>query len=72
MKVQVNLNDDFVKELDEFAAKMGVSRSSLCAVWLGQQMEAVRISQNIINQLSGSVAAELPNLLISKDGESID
>lgn len=36
MKVQVNLSDELVKKIDEYAKVMGVSRSALCAVWIGQ------------------------------------
>lgn len=36
MKVQVNLNDDLVKEIDRYAKMIGVTRSSLCAVYIGQ------------------------------------
>lgn len=35
MKVQINLNDDLVKKIDDFANQIGMSRSSLCATWIG-------------------------------------
>lgn len=34
MKVQVNLNDDLVKKLDEVSDIIGASRSSLCAMFI--------------------------------------
>lgn len=40
MRVQVNLNDDVVKRIDELAKVMGVSRSALCAVWIGNSLMA--------------------------------
>lgn len=36
MKVQVNVSDDMVQRLDTYARKMGVSRSALCSVLIGQ------------------------------------
>lgn len=36
MKIQVNISDDLVKRVDEYAKTMGVSRSALCAVFIGQ------------------------------------
>ena len=36
MKVQVNLSDELVFKIDVFAKAMGVSRSALCGVWIGQ------------------------------------
>lgn len=36
MRVQVNVSDDLVKKIDEYAKIMGVSRSALCSVWIGQ------------------------------------
>lgn len=36
MKVQVTLSDELVEKIDEYAKKMGVSRSALCGVWIGQ------------------------------------
>ena len=36
MKVQVNISDDMVEGIDKYAKAMGVSRSALCGVWIGQ------------------------------------
>ncbi len=36
MRVQVNLSDEMVEKVDSYAAKMGVNRSALCAVIIGQ------------------------------------
>ena len=36
MRVQVNVSDDMVQRLDSYARKMGVSRSALCSVLIGQ------------------------------------
>ena len=36
MRVQVNLSEEMVAKVDLYAAKMGVNRSALCAVLVGQ------------------------------------
>lgn len=36
MRVQVNLGDSLVKKVDEYAKEMGVTRSSFCAMIIGQ------------------------------------
>lgn len=36
MRIQVNINDDMAKRLNIYAEKMGVSRSALCAMFIGQ------------------------------------
>lgn len=36
MRVQVNVSDELVSKIDKYAKTMGVSRSALCSVWIGQ------------------------------------
>ena len=36
MRVQVNLSDEMVCKVDLYAKKMGVSRSALCSMLIGQ------------------------------------
>lgn len=36
MRVQVNLSDEMVSRVDTYARKMGVSRSALCSILVGQ------------------------------------
>lgn len=36
MKVQVMMNDEMVSRVDYYAKKMGISRSALCSVLIGQ------------------------------------
>lgn len=42
MRVQVNVSDDLVKELDEYATSVGISRSALCAYFIGQGMYGIK------------------------------
>lgn len=52
MKVQVNLSEELVQKIDNYAKAMGVSRSALCGVWLGQLVmsyeRTIETSQNAI------------------------
>lgn len=52
MRVQVNVNDELVKELDIYAKSVGMSRSGLCAYFIGQGMYGVKkgieISKEVI------------------------
>lgn len=56
MKLQVNVNDDLVKEIDDYAKAIGMSRSSLCAYFIGQGMfgikEGVRLSEKHIKEVA--------------------
>lgn len=36
MKLQINVSDELCARIDKYAKMMGSSRSSLCAVWIGQ------------------------------------
>ena len=36
MKVQITLNDKLVEKIDKYAAAIGMTRSSICAYWIGQ------------------------------------
>ncbi len=38
MKVQINLSDELVEKVGLYARKIGVSRSSLCAFFIGQNV----------------------------------
>lgn len=38
MRVQVNISDDLVTQLDEYAKAVGLSRSALCGYFIGQGM----------------------------------
>lgn len=60
MKVQVNLNDDIVKKIDQYAKSIGVSRSAVCAIWIGQAVlgvdKATEILQNVGNDVAKTIA----------------
>ena len=59
MKVQVNLSDELVFKIDVFAKAMGVSRSALCGVWIGQTVMSMEktfeTGQKVFTQLISEV-----------------
>lgn len=55
MRVQVNVSDEMVKKVDLYAEQLGVSRSALCSMFIGQgvmsydkAMDAMSGMKNII------------------------
>ena len=49
-RVQVILNDEFVEKLDEYAGKIGMSRSALCALFIGQGLMAYNAGMDLITK----------------------
>lgn len=42
MRLQVNVNDDVVKEIDKYANAFGMTRSSLCSYFIGQGIFGIK------------------------------
>lgn len=63
MRVQVNLSDEMVTRVDEYAAKMGVSRSSLCSMLVGQGIMSYDKSMDVLKLLGDKLG---DNLLAEK------
>lgn len=72
MKVQINLNDDIVKRVDEYAKTVGVTRSACCALWIGQALQNVEKQNKMIEKTSLSLvdllASELEEARAKKEG----
>ena len=51
MRVQVNLNDNIVKQIDEYAAAIGMNRSQCCAYWIGQAVLSLNKSLDVLEQM---------------------
>lgn len=62
MRVQVNLSDEMVGKVDSYASKMGVSRSALCSILVGQGIMSYDKSMDVISilgdKLGDSILAE--------------
>lgn len=59
MRIQVNLSDKLVKKLDEYAGMMGISRSALCATFIGQGIMGYEKTYEMLDSLGVSVEKEL-------------
>ena len=62
MRVQVNLSDEMVINVDKYAKSMGVSRSALCSMLIGQGIMSYNKGMDILNvigeKLGDSLLAE--------------
>lgn len=62
MRVQVNLSNEMVEKVDQYSRKMGVSRSSLCSVLIGQGIMSFDKSMDVLtlvgNKIGDSLFAE--------------
>lgn len=59
MRVQVNLSDEMVGKVDAYARKMGVSRSALCSMLVGQGIMGYDKSMDLINILGDKLGDSL-------------
>lgn len=66
MKVQVNLNDDMVAKIDKLAKEIGVSRSSYCAMLIGQGVNAANQTYDLIKGLNDNISNVISKNLKSK------
>ena len=48
MRVQVNLSDDLVVKIDRFAEQIGLSRSAVCAYWIGQSFSGIETGKSLV------------------------
>jgi len=55
MRIQINLSDEMVGKVDAYATIMGMSRSSLCAYFIGQSIMGLDRANNTITQFGESV-----------------
>lgn len=68
MRVQVNLSDEMVVRVDSYAQKMGVSRSALCSMLIGQGIMSYDKSMDILSILGEKIG---DNMLADKQFEEI-
>lgn len=55
MRVQVNLSDEMVEKVDFYAKQMGVSRSALCSMFIGQGVMAFNKSFDIFSSIGSKI-----------------
>lgn len=59
MRVQVNISDAFVAKIDKYAQAMGVSRSALCSMFIGQGIMGFDKSFQVIDDLGAKLGDSL-------------
>lgn len=59
MRVQVNLSDEMVCKVDLYAKKMGVSRSALCSILIGQCIMSYDKSMDLLTLIGDKVGDSL-------------
>lgn len=59
MRVQVNLSDEMVNKVDSYARKMGVSRSSLCSMFIGQGIMNYDNSMDLLSLIGDRLSDSL-------------
>ena len=62
MKLQINVSDVMVKEIDKYAEMMGISRSALCATFIGQGI----MGYNKSFEMLGSMGEKLGDSLLAE------
>lgn len=59
MRVQVNLSEDMVQRADHYAQKMGVSRSALCSMLIGQGIMTYDKTYDVVDAIGARVGEAL-------------
>lgn len=69
MRVQVNVADELVQQLDEYAKAVGLSRSALCGYFIGQGMFSLQKGLEMASDAIQSYAAAVGSATVSGDIE---
>ena len=59
MRVQVNISEDMVTKVDYYARKMGVSRSALCSILVGQGIMGYDKSMDMLSVIGDKLGDSL-------------
>ena len=59
MRVQVNLSEEMVERVDFYAKRMGVSRSALCSMLVGQGIMSYDKSMEIVSLMGDKLGDSL-------------
>ncbi len=51
MRIQVNITEELAEELSGYAKQVGISRSALCAVFIGQGAMSYRKAFELIDKV---------------------
>lgn len=62
-KLQVTVPDEMVERIDKIASEMGMTRSQLCAYFIGNSVRQTEMQTNAIASLSTALAPVLEKAL---------
>lgn len=62
MKLQIMVSDELCEKVDKYAKEIGVSRSALCAMFIGQGVRGYDQASEIIDELKTKIL-DNPELL---------
>lgn len=62
-KLQVNVSDELVEKIDIIAKALGVSRSSLCAIWIGQGALGYEKAFDTLERMGNNSVSEFNNIV---------
>lgn len=51
MRIQINLNEETLKRVDEEAKRIGVARGSMLSTWIGEKINAIDQSRNMVRDI---------------------
>jgi len=57
-RIQVNISDEMITRLDLYSKKMGVSRSALCAQFIGQAVMTYDKAYEVIDNMAKEYVTE--------------
>lgn len=60
-RIQVNLSDEMVTKVDDYAAMLGMSRSGLCAYFIGQGTLAFERSLSACDEVAKEILEKSTN-----------
>lgn len=66
MRIQVNVSDEMVKRIDVIASLLGVSRSAMCAVFIGQGVVSYEKASSVTDGTLDSFKASLLSQLVNE------
>lgn len=63
IKLQISVPDEMVERIDKIANEMGMTRSQLCAFFIGSSVRQTEMQTNAIASLSSTIAPVLEQAL---------
>lgn len=54
MRIQINLNEELLKRVDEEARKIGTSRGAMLTTWIGEKINSLDYSRTMFQQVMDS------------------